>query len=324
VTPTIHSTYMSKVQISGLKGDVDAFIRTKDKQHLKTIHGKLLLEDPRQAIEMGTKYNVTLMNSLALYTGANCNLFSQNSQQGNRAPLNPSLEIFYHLLENFDSEGRFLLFTTLANHLRFPNQHTHYFSCIMLWLFLDTSIPEVREQITRVLLERLIVHRPHPWGLLITFIELIKNRRYNFWNYAFVSSAPELQKLFTSVAFTCLGQPPEIDDMDAEAQLRYLQNYKFNEPLHQEHRQRQLDAANQQQAAVQAQQQQRLAQAQAQAFAAQAAQAAPPAAAPPAAAPPAAAPPAGAPPAQAPPAAAPPAAAPPPGPPPGPGDADRR
>lgn len=32
----------------------------------------------------------------------------------------------------------------------------------------------VQEQITRVLLERLIVNRPHPWGLLITFIELIK------------------------------------------------------------------------------------------------------------------------------------------------------
>jgi hypothetical protein len=31
-----------------------------------------------------------------------------------------------------------------------------------------------QEQITRVLLERLIVNRPHPWGLLITFIELIK------------------------------------------------------------------------------------------------------------------------------------------------------
>lgn len=32
----------------------------------------------------------------------------------------------------------------------------------------------VQEQITRVLLERLIVNKPHPWGLLITFIELIK------------------------------------------------------------------------------------------------------------------------------------------------------
>lgn len=38
----------------------------------------------------------------------------------------------------------------------------------------------VQEQITRVLLERLIVNRPHPWGLLITFIELIKNQRLVF------------------------------------------------------------------------------------------------------------------------------------------------
>jgi CCR4-Not complex component, Not1 len=43
--------------------------------------------------------------------------------------------------------------------------------------FGSTSQEIVQEQITRVLLERLIVNRPHPWGLLITFIELIKNPR---------------------------------------------------------------------------------------------------------------------------------------------------
>merc|ERR1712176_1513183 len=58
---------------------------------------------------------------------------------------------------------------------------------------------------TRVLLERLIVHRPHPWGLLITFVELIKNRRYAFWSRSFVACAPEVEKLFQSVAYTCLG-----------------------------------------------------------------------------------------------------------------------
>lgn len=286
MAPVIHSTYMSKMMISGLKADVDQYIRTKDKTHLKTILQKLLLEDQKLAIDMGTKYNVSLMNALTLYTGANCNLFQSANSQTARAqtqafpPSTPSLEIFSYLLENFDSEGRFLLFTTIANHLRFPNQHTHCFSCIVLWLFHDTTIPEVREQITRVLLERLIVHRPHPWGLLITFIELIKNRRYNFWNYPFVCSAPELQKLFTSVAFTCLGQPPGIDEMDAEQQLRYLQNYKFNEQDHQYHRNQQLQAAAVAQAAHAAHAQhqvqaQRFAQAQA-AQAQAAAQAAPP------------------------------------------------
>lgn len=46
----------------------------------------------------------------------------------------------------------------------------------------------------RVLLERLIVNRPHPWGLLITFIELIKNPSYKFWNHEFVHCAPEIEK----------------------------------------------------------------------------------------------------------------------------------
>jgi hypothetical protein len=47
-----------------------------------------------------------------------------------------------------------------------------------LELHLSAGVQEViQEQITRVLLERLIVNRPHPWGLLITFIELIKNPR---------------------------------------------------------------------------------------------------------------------------------------------------
>jgi len=89
--------------------------------------------------------------------------------------------------------------------LRYPNAYTHYFSCVLLYLFAETTNSAVQEQITRVLLERLIVHRPHPWGLLITFIELIKNPRYKFWLHPFVTCAPEVEKLFQSVAQTCLG-----------------------------------------------------------------------------------------------------------------------
>ncbi len=67
----------------------------------------------------------------------------------------------------------------------------------------------VQEQLTRVLLERLIVNRPHPWGLLITFIELIKNPRYNFWGLQFTHCAPEIERLFNSVAASCMTAPPQ-------------------------------------------------------------------------------------------------------------------
>jgi hypothetical protein len=48
--------------------------------------------------------------------------------------------------------------------LRYPNSHTHYFSCTLLYLFAEANQEAIQEQITRVLLERLIVNRPHPWG----------------------------------------------------------------------------------------------------------------------------------------------------------------
>ena len=41
-------------------------------------------------------------------------------------------------------------------------------------------------------------------GLLITFIELIKNPSYKFWEHEFVHCAPEIQKLFESVARSCM------------------------------------------------------------------------------------------------------------------------
>ena len=69
----------------------------------------------------------------------------------------------------------------------------------------------VQEQVTRVLLERLLVNRPHPWGLLITFIELIKNPQYDFWSHGFTKCAPDIERLFDSVARSCMNtaSPPE-------------------------------------------------------------------------------------------------------------------
>ena len=110
-------------------------------------------------------------------------------------------------MNNLDSEGRYFLLNAIANQLRYPNNHTHYFSCVLLYLFAEATSEYVQEQVTRVLLERLIVHRPHPWGLLITFIELIKNPRYSFWNHSFTRCAPEIERLFESVARSCMGGP---------------------------------------------------------------------------------------------------------------------
>ncbi|CAD6978504.1 unnamed protein product, partial [Tilletia controversa] len=51
------------------------------------------------------------------------------------------------------------------------------FSRLLLAVFAEHFAAEgsVKEQVVRVLLERLLVNKPHPWGLLYTLAELLRN-----------------------------------------------------------------------------------------------------------------------------------------------------
>ena len=93
--------------------------------------------------------------------------------------------------------GRYTLLSAIADQLRYPNSHTCFFSAAFLHLFSHQS-EVVKEQVTRVLLERLIVNRPHPWGLLASFIELIKDPK--FWDHEFIRCSPDIERLFDNVS----------------------------------------------------------------------------------------------------------------------------
>lgn len=58
----------------------------------------------------------------------------------------PSMDIFSLLALELDNEGRYHLLNAVANHLRFPNVHTHYFSSLMLALF--SNAPQVRRHLS--------------------------------------------------------------------------------------------------------------------------------------------------------------------------------
>lgn len=46
-----------------------------------------------------------------------------------------AMDIFQSLIKNLDTEGRYLFLNAVANQLRYPNNHTHYFSFVLLFLF---------------------------------------------------------------------------------------------------------------------------------------------------------------------------------------------
>jgi CCR4-NOT transcription complex subunit 1 len=143
------------------------------------------------------------VNSLVLYVGMQGLARLQNDQIASNLGRSPEMEVFQKLMD-LDDHGRYISLNAIANQLRYPSSHTHYFSCVMLYLFNETQDEGVKEQITRVLLERLITQRPHPWGLLITFIELIKNAKYHFWSHPFTRCATEIEKVFENVARSCM------------------------------------------------------------------------------------------------------------------------
>ncbi|CEG77408.1 hypothetical protein RMATCC62417_12166 [Rhizopus microsporus] len=149
-SPNILSDYTSILKKNNLKQEIDDYMKSQiDKaKFLASLPSKLMLAKDEQE---DSKYNVSMMNALVFYVGVTGVTEGIPVNQG--API----QIFQYLLNELDSEGRYLFLSATANQLRYPNSHTHYFSCVILYLFAESTKEIVKEQITRVLLERLII-----------------------------------------------------------------------------------------------------------------------------------------------------------------------
>lgn len=194
-SPVVLSNILGPIE--SFRGHLDAFLKDGQSRNFLSGLPMLLLK------EGTTEVDAPKVSSLVMYVGIHALARQQNSQIS--LSRTPEMEVLQKLMD-FDDKGRYICLNAIANQLRYPSSHTHYFSCVMLYLFSESKDVAVKEQATRVLLERLILHRPHPWGLLVTFIELIKNQRYGFWNYPFTRCATEIEKVFESVARSCM--PP--------------------------------------------------------------------------------------------------------------------
>lgn len=89
------------------------------------------------------------------------------------------------IIVTLPSDKRLCLLNSIVNELRFINAHTYFYSWMVIYMFNDVD-ETVQEQISRILIERLQTHDPHPWGLCITFRELLQNPKYAFANKSFV------------------------------------------------------------------------------------------------------------------------------------------
>uniref|UniRef100_A0A2N9FJB6 CCR4-NOT transcription complex subunit 1-like n=1 Tax=Fagus sylvatica TaxID=28930 RepID=A0A2N9FJB6_FAGSY len=147
-SPRILSEVDAALKAKQMKADVDEYLKTRQPGSFLTELKQKLLLPPSDAASAGTRYNVPLINSLVLYVGMQAIQQLQpktpHAQSTNNAVpfvflVGTALDIFQSLIVDLDTEGRYLFLNAVANQLRYPNTHTHYFSFILLYLFAESN-----------------------------------------------------------------------------------------------------------------------------------------------------------------------------------------
>ncbi|KAF2730810.1 Not1-domain-containing protein [Polyplosphaeria fusca] len=212
--PTILTDIGKILRNAGIKDTIDAALESPEikSEDVDGICNATYFAEPApSSFELlPTAANPSLIHAIVLYIGSEA-VAEQGSKGVVFDPASPAAKLLEKLGTTFRAEAKFHFVGAIANQLRWPNTHTHYFSHALLHLFgppnNDQEVLDLQQTITRVLLERLLVHRPHPWGLIITLLEILKNRTYAFWDLPFVKAAPEVERLFNAL-FTHVQQSP--------------------------------------------------------------------------------------------------------------------
>lgn len=199
--PKITGDVVTPLQNANIKTAVDAALQssTASEAAIQSICEAIYNPSRKDTGLLLTPINVdvVLVNALVLYIGQQA-VSASGTKGSTRAAFDdsPHTALLERLAKALRPEARYYLLSAMANQLRYPNSHTYYFSFAILQLFgvdySEQQDSDIRQQIIRVLLERLIVHRPHPWGLIITLQELLQNRSYTFFRLPFIQAAPEV------------------------------------------------------------------------------------------------------------------------------------
>ena len=106
-------------------------------------------------------------------------------------PMIEHRDTFIQIVHRLNDETRLCFLNAIVNELRFPNNHTFYFSCIILFIYAEAGNETIQQQISSIFLERLQTIGPYPWGLMISFRELIQNPKYKFMQKQYIVQNPK-------------------------------------------------------------------------------------------------------------------------------------
>jgi CCR4-NOT transcription complex subunit 1 len=205
-SPATTGDYGTALDDHGLQTIIDHALQgSPSEDTLAHIRRAIIQSDSKQTsfAHVPVNANVSLIEAVALYIGNFA--VERAAQQGGNVflPGASDVTMLSLLIHELPHDARYYLITCIVNQLRFPNAHTQYFSQVLLEIFgqdlTDPEETEIRQQITRVLLERLAGYWPHPWGLMLTIVELIKNEKFMFFDLPFIKSTPDVSPLVKTI-----------------------------------------------------------------------------------------------------------------------------
>ncbi|KAI5474877.1 CCR4-NOT transcription complex subunit 1 [Pseudohyphozyma bogoriensis] len=200
-SPAILTDFTSALSTADLRAPLDKYLQTREpanfpatlKEHLQLAARP---EDP--------KANIPLINSLVLYLGVVA-INQSKAQTGGVtfSSKSASYVLLQQLLSEMEPEGRYFLIGAAANQLRYPNAHTYYNALFLITVFAESTDDLVREQILRVLLERIMVQKPHPWALLYVTNRILTGD--SLQQHLEKCSVPQVASLLTEMQTRAIG-----------------------------------------------------------------------------------------------------------------------
>lgn len=70
---------------------------------------------------------------------------------------------------------------------------------MLIHLFTEIKDDSFKEVTMKVLLERVLSNRPHPWGIIMTIIELLRDPKCDLMNSKFMTTFPEISAILRKV-----------------------------------------------------------------------------------------------------------------------------
>jgi CCR4-NOT transcription complex subunit 1 len=221
--PVVRQDYIHVLTSGNVKAAIDQYVRSG----LPQLHAIVAELKNRIAVKtMGVDgpvvaWNHTLLNATVFYLGTSA--VGQSVSRTGSVEFDaeaPEVALLSNLAYALDAEGQYYLLSVIADQLRYPSAHTLWFQSYMLYLFSATSAtgahastpsnnpaPGLPERIARVLVERVIVRKPHPWGLVVCFVELLNNEKYEFWKQPFVNAEEAIYVIFVKAHAGFMGPP---------------------------------------------------------------------------------------------------------------------